>query len=255
MSEAMGFAAGFVSRHDAGVAAHLAASLSDDFAPQDMRARASRSKPRSAAAAGPAPKSFSPQPIGPKHFAPADREPARETEAQDWDVRQADKQGFIDPIAAARAEGFAEGLAHARAMVDQDHDRSLGLAKAIAAALADPARIDREALAEQLRQTVMTLVGKVVGEVGVAPERLAERIEAAAGLLADAAESALLRVHPDDVDLLKPLLPDTIFPVGDAAIERGGFVLESASTIVEEGPSQWMDQLAAAIERVALPSC
>ena len=41
------------------------------------------------------------------------------------------------------------------------------------------------------------LVGKIVGEVGVSPELLAGRVAAAASHLADAAESAILRVHPD----------------------------------------------------------
>ena len=47
------------------------------------------------------------------------------------------------------------------------------------------------------------------------------------------------------------LLPDTIFPVGDAAVARGSFVMEAASTIVEDGPALWMEQLTAAIERAA----
>jgi flagellar assembly protein FliH len=50
-------------------------------------------------------------------------------------------------------------------------------------------------------------------------------------------------------------LPQTVFPVGDPNVERGGFVLESASTIVEDGPSLWLDQLAAAIDKVPVPQC
>lgn len=257
MSDGAGFAAGFTARHDAGVAAHLAALGVEDFAPQDLRARAARRRPDEdavRAAAKPGPRSFSPQPIGPKHFSPAEREAEPEA-GESWDPRRAEASGFADPIAAARAEGFAEGLAHARAMAEQAQDKDAALVRDIAAALADPQRIDREALAEQLRATVTLLVGKIVGEVGVPAELLAGRIEAAAGLLADAAESALLRVHPDDVEPLRARLPATIFPVGDASIARGGFVLESASTIVEESPESWLDQLSTAIERVALPSC
>lgn len=257
MSDGADFAAGFTARHDAGVAAHLAALAIDGFAPQDMRARAARQRPdedtaRPAAKAGP--RSFSPQPIGPKHFSPVDRD-AEPEPAENWDPRRAEASGFTDPIAAARAEGFAEGLAHARAMAEQAQDKDASLVRDIAAALADPQRIDREALAEQLRATVTLLVGKIVGEVGISAERLAGRIEAAAGLLADAAESALLRVHPDDVEPLRACLPATIFPIADANIARGGFVLESAATIVEESPEGWLDQLNTAIERVALPSC
>ena len=73
-------------------------------------------------------------------------------------------------------------------------------------------------------------------------------------MLADAGESALLRVHPDDVALLDGRLPDTIFAAGDAGVERGGFVLESASTVVEDGPERWLEQLAQAIDRIPVPA-
>jgi flagellar assembly protein FliH len=72
-------------------------------------------------------------------------------------------------------------------------------------------------------------------------------------LLADGAESALLRLHPDDVPLVQGKLPATIFPVGDPHVTRGSFVIESASTIVEDGPDVWLDQLAQAIDRVPIP--
>ncbi|RZM09613.1 MAG: flagellar biosynthesis protein FliH, partial [Sphingomonas sp.] len=85
------------------------------------------------------------------------------------------------------------------------------------------------------------------------PELLGARIETASELLADKAESAMLRVHPDDVALLDGHLPKTIFAVGDATLARGSFVLESASTIVEDGPELWLEQLTQAIDRVSVP--
>ncbi|PMY02631.1 flagellar biosynthesis protein FliH, partial [Pseudomonas sp. MPR-R2A5] len=72
-------------------------------------------------------------------------------------------------------------------------------------------------------------------------------------LLTDVTESAMLRVHPDDVALLEGKLPRQIFAVGDASVARGSFVLESASTIVEDGPDLWLEQLAQAIDHVAVP--
>jgi len=108
-------------------------------------------------------------------------------------------------------------------------------------------------MAGQLRQTVLHLVSKLVGEVGVAPDVLAARINAAVDMLADSAESALLRLHPDDVPLVEGKLPATIFPVADPHVARGGFVIESASTIVEDGPDLWLEQLAQAIDRVPIP--
>ncbi|MBD8702109.1 flagellar biosynthesis protein FliH, partial [Sphingomonas sp. CFBP 13714] len=86
------------------------------------------------------------------------------------------------------------------------------------------------------------------------PDLLAGRIESATELLADSAEAALLRLHPDDVALIEGTLPKSIFAAGDPNVARGSFVLESASTIVEDGPAMWLDQLASAIDRVAVPA-
>lgn len=246
------FAAGFAARHDAAAEAlHQAfAAPRQGFAPADIKARAS----------GQRPKSFAPQTPGPngsvpKHFSPADRD---QQPTEGWDPLDPEVDAattFVDPIETARAAGFNEGMAHAQALAREAGERNLALIEAVSHALKDAGRVDRDAIAKQLRDTVMALVTKLVGEAGIAPDRLAARVTAAADLLADSAESAILRVHPDDVALLKDRLPVAVFPVGDAAIERGGFVLESASTIVEDGPGLWLDQLAQAIERVAVPAC
>lgn len=192
----------------------------------------------------------------PRHFAPANPE-ANPTEG--WDPFTADAQhpaehgAFIDPIAAAHEAGFAEG--HAAALVEAEaaKARETALLDQISDALASGAHFDRERMAGQLRQTVLHLVTRLVGEVGVAPDVLAQRIHAAVDLLADSAESALLRLHPDDVPFVQGKLPATVFPVGDPHVQRGGFVIESASTIVEDGPDLWLEQLAQAIDRVPIP--
>ena len=232
------FVAGFAARHDN--AAHLLARAfapPEGFAAHDPRARATPGGRTS----------FSPQAAtapGPKHFSPAD--PGTNPTAG-WNPLEA--RSTVDPIETAHAAGYAAGLSAARREEMRDSD----LIAALAAQLATGGHVDRDRIAEQLRRTVLLLVEKLVGEVGISAEKLAERIEGAVDLLADAAESAMLRVHPDDVALLAGHLPPTIFAVGDAGIARGGFVLESASTIVEDGPSHWFDQLAVAIERVPMP--
>ena len=238
MSPMSDFVAGFAARHD-NVAHLLARAFAppEGFAAHDPRNRAAPSGPVS----------FSPQgtgATGPKHFSPAD--PGTNPTAG-WNPVEA--KPVIDPVEAAHAAGYAAGLAAARAEDLRDSD----LIAALAAQLANGGHLDRDRIAEQLRRTVLLLVEKLVGEVGISAEKLAERIEGAVDLLADAAESAILRVHPDDVALLAGHLPATIFAVGDASIARGGFALESASTIVEDGPAHWFDQLALAIERVPMP--
>ena len=228
MSE--GFVAGFAARH--AVASSL---LQQAFAPPTGFAPRDPAETR-----------------GPRHFSPAD--PTVDPTAG-WNPLDADAppSPFVDPLEAAHAAGYAEGLAAAVAAAQVTTNRDAALLTGIGAALSG-GRIDRETMAAQLRQTVLLLVTRIVGDVGVEAERLAARVDVAAELLADKAESAMLRVHPDDVALLDSRLPATIFAVGDAAVSRGSFVLESASTVVEDGPALWMEQLAAAIDRVPLPT-
>ncbi|MCD2314767.1 flagellar biosynthesis protein FliH [Sphingomonas sp. IC-11] len=160
----------------------------------------------------------------------------------------------IDPLVEAHQAGFDAGYAAARAEYEASAARDLALIEGIAAALKSDERIDRERIARQLRQTVLHLVGGLIGQTGIAGDLLAGRVEAAAELLADQAESAILRVNPEDVGLLHGRLPDTIFAVGDATLARGSFVLEAASTIVEDGPDLWLEQLTSALDKVAVPA-
>ncbi|MDQ2878754.1 MAG: FliH/SctL family protein [Pseudomonadota bacterium] len=238
------FVAGFAARH-AGVAEALQAAFAPaegGFTPADLKARAGIGS-----ASGPV--SFSPQGDGPKHFHPAN---PGSNPTEGWDPLTAAGDP-ADPFAAAHAAGFAEGQAAARADSGDGEARDRQLLVDLAEALKADGRFDRASLARQLRQTVLFLVTKLIGEVGIAPDLLAQRIAIATDLLADAAESAMLRVNPADIAVLDGKLPGTIFAVGDEQVARGGFVLESASTIVEDGPDLWLEQLAQAIDRVALP--
>ncbi len=254
-----GFTAGFASRHTTS-ATVLASAFAppSGFAAADIRARATvrpandfgqgftAESVRDAAgdAAGDA--------GAPRHFSPADKDV---NPTAGWNpLDPVSESSFIDPLAAAHAAGYEEGLAAAAAAAREAATRDTALLGDLATALGAD-RIDRERIAGQLRQTVLFLVSKVVGEVGIAPDVLAGRVETAADLLSDSAESALLRVHPDDVALLEGRLPKSIFAAGDPGVARGSFILESASTIVEDGPELWLDQLALAIDRVPVPKC
>ncbi|QBM76860.1 flagellar biosynthesis protein FliH [Sphingomonas sp. AAP5] len=241
------FTAGFSARGQ-GVAEALKAAFAPrvaGFAPADLRDRVARG-----------PVSFAPQAAGeagPRHFTPADPD-SNPTEGWDPFEAAAAATPFVDPIEAAHSAGYAEGVAAAQAEMAVTGERDRTLLASLAQALKSDDRIDRDAVAQRLRQTVLFLVTRLVGEIGVEPDLLARRIEAAVDLLSDAAESAILHVHPDDVALLEDKLPRQIFAVGDASLARGSFQLESASTIVEDGPELWLEQLAHAIDRVAVPA-
>jgi len=246
---ASGFVAGFASRHVA--AADILArafGTPDPFAATGvMPVRPADFGAAAAAAAGGA------QPSGPKHFRPADPD-SNPTEGWDPFSTVVDEVAHtLDPVAEAHAAGYAEGLAAAAAASQSDTARDHALLAKLAEALGTATHVDREAMAARLRQTVLTLVRQIVGEVGVSANHLVERIDAAADLLADGVESAILRMHEADIPLVEGKLPKAVFPVADAHVERGGFILESASTVVEDGPWLWLEQLGAAIETVQVP--
>jgi flagellar assembly protein FliH len=200
------------------------------------------------------PVGFSPAPE-PKHFRPAD--PGLKPTAG-WDPfdplgdRPKADTGS-DAIDAARAEGFAEGMATAERMAAERGEADAQALARIAAALEATAGFDRDALAGRLRQTVLALVSRLIGEAGVSTELLTKRIEAAVTLIADSAEPAMLRLNPEDLKLLEGHVPAPLLAVQDPAIERGGFRVETRSTAIEDGPSAWLNQLAAALDRAALP--
>ena len=237
-----GFIVGLPSRSDpaAFALARAASARAPGFTPAELIAKLEQA--------------FGGEPARPRHFAPADPD-ANPTEG--WDPLDADApaDAHVDPVEAARTAAYDEGYAAALAAMQADAGRDRALLAALTDNLRAAAGIDRDQLAERLRATVLLLVQRLVGEVGVAPALLAARVTAATELLADASESAMLRVHPDDVTLLDGALPATVFAVGDAGVARGSFVMESASTIVEDGPELWLEQLGAAIDRAAVPAC
>lgn len=250
-SDGGGFVVGFPARRDAAAMAlaDAQATRATGFTPAELIARIEE-------AFGGGPKHFSPNQANaaaPQHFAPADRDG---DPTAGWDPMDADAAPtpFIDPVATAHEAGYAEGYAAARVELEAACARDGAMLTGLAAALGQASGFDRDLLAGRLRATVMTLVSRVIGEAGVSADLLARRVEAATDLLADASESAMLRVHPDDVALLDGHLPITVFAVGDDQVARGSFVMEAASTIVEDGPGLWLDQLTAAIDRVALPA-
>jgi flagellar assembly protein FliH len=208
------------------------------------------------------PESFAPRPISPRepataeprHFSPA--EPGHKP-TEGWDPfdpqPEAVARPFVDPVAAAHDAGYAEGLAAGRTEAAAAFAEQAALLQQVSDALSKGAHFDRERMAGHLRQAVLHLVARTIGEAGIAPDMLAARIETATDMLADSAESAILRLHPEDVPLVEGRLPKALFAIADAAVARGGFVIESASTIVEDGPDLWLEQLAAAIDRVPLP--
>lgn len=248
MSDVATFVPGLAARN-AGIAEALQRAFAlptGGFEPRDLRPHAVQPREE-------APRDIAPE-TEPRHFSPA--EPGHKP-TEGWDPFDPEPapppREFVDPVAAAHAAGYAEGIAAGRAEADSAMAKQAALLQQVSDALAGAAHFDRDRMAGHLRQTVLHLVSRMIGESGIAPDVLSARIDAATDMLADSAESAILRLHPDDVALVEGRLPKTVFPVADPNLQRGGFVIESASTIVEDGPDLWLDQLAQAIDRIPIP--
>lgn len=203
---------------------------------------------------------FSPAPE-PKHFRPAD--PGANPTAG-WDPfdpfggkgaeAAPPPPPEPDPLEQARADGFAAGMAAAERMAAERGAADAQALGRIAAALEAMNGFDREALAERLRQTVVALVSRMVGESGFDAELLRRRVQAAATLITDRTEAATLRLNPVDLPLLESHVPASLTAASDPAIERGGYRIETRTTCVEDGPSRWLAQLAVALDQVAVPT-
>jgi len=155
-------------------------------------------------------------------------------------------------LLAARAEAFAEGISEGdrRARAELDDDRA-ALASLLDGLASRP--FDVIALAPVLQKTVLALVGRLVGDAGIAPDLIAARIDTAIAMLADATEPATVHLNPADHALVAAMLPNGVAVVADAEIERGAFRLETPSTLIDDGPALWLEQLSGRLDRMMLP--
>lgn len=152
-----------------------------------------------------------------------------------------------DPAVQAFAAGYAQGAADAEA----------AFAEAIAAQEAARARIslafgrlDAELardLEAHLRETVLALCAPLLAEFAADPEALARRVEAAAAMLARAADERVIRLHPEDLALVGARLPEDWHFEPDPTLERGALRIEGAAGGVEDSPAGWLRALTEAL--------
>jgi flagellar assembly protein FliH len=157
-----------------------------------------------------------------------------------------------DPIAQARAEGYAQGAQDAQAAAKQDAEQADALRAQLAHAFQ---RVDGD-LAEQFRQrlmdTIVALCEATLAPLALDPTALAHRVEKAAAMFARADDERLIRLHPDDLKLIRAQLPKDWHFTPDPTLERGAIRVESRhhgveSGGVEDGPAQWRRAIAAAL--------
>jgi flagellar assembly protein FliH len=163
---------------------------------------------------------------------PAEKEPAQPAPTSDLDILA---QAFAEGEAAGRAAALAEAEQFAR------HQRALRLSfRAL-----DEAAL--EVLARELSDTVLALCDQMLADCAIDPDRLLARCQEAARRLGSGAGDAVLRLHPDDLAMLDDAALVGWQIVPDAALDRGGLLLEGADGAVADGPSEWRRAIAAAL--------
>lgn len=162
-----------------------------------------------------------------------------------------EQDSAADPVEVARIEGFEEGYnrgfeeAHAAAQAAANAERAARAAIELSISRLDDQLADN--LREKLRATVELLCEEAVLPLAIDPTGLCARVERAVGMFLRADDERMLCLHPDDLDLVRDRLPDTLAVRADSAMERGSIRLETAQGGIEDGPAQWRQALSLAL--------
>lgn len=158
-----------------------------------------------------------------------------------------------DPLEQARLDGFDEGYARgheaarAEAAILREQD-----ARARETLSLSLRKLDEQAT-EDLRQRLITTV-QALCEASLLPlaldaAGLAARAEKAAALFMRAEDERVITLHPEDLPLVRELLPEDIVLRADATLERGALRIDTPQGGVEDGPEQWRRAIAEELGR------
>lgn len=151
-----------------------------------------------------------------------------------------------DPVAKAYAEGYARGNAEAEARAKAQAAEEMAARNRIEAAFARLGEQEMLRLEERLRETALVLCEQAMAPLAIDPDGLTARIGKALAMLRRAEDERLLRLHPEDMELVAGRLPEDLRIEPDPALERGELRLETPDGGVEDGPQQWRRVLAEA---------
>lgn len=155
-----------------------------------------------------------------------------------------------DPLEDAFAQGVAEGQARAQAeyaaRLAEIEARFSGLDRSFS----ELAGAEQDRLRARLTEVVAALCEATLRPLALDREALARRVDRAAGMLQRAADERRVRLHPDDLELVRPLVSHGLSLEADPSLARGALRIDTKDGGIEDGPDCW----AAAI-REALGQC
>ena len=143
---------------------------------------------------------------------------------------------------AARAEGYAEGMAAGRVEGEQACGRMKQLAESFSSTLDN---LDFR-LADMVLELALDVARQVVaGELAARPERILDVVNLALKQMAETSREARLLLNPDDAALVRPHLDQVLDKnrlriVEDVRIVRGGCLIETAQGDLDATlPARW----------------
>jgi len=155
----------------------------------------------------------------------------------------------VDPVSDAFMKGYAQGLEIAR---EEAASSAAATDAAVAKLALSFARIDdelEEQLRQRLRDTVIALCEAAMAPLAVDEDMLVRRIATAASMLARADDDRVIRLHPQDMELLAPRFHADWTVEADPSLERGAIRVEGANGGVEDGPATWRRAIAEALHQ------
>ncbi|MFC5740488.1 FliH/SctL family protein [Dyella tabacisoli] len=130
----------------------------------------------------------------------------------------------------ARDEGYAAGLAEGRVAAAEALSKQLAHFEALIDAVARPLQAFDEATEQEMARLAMVTARRVIArELSLTPELIVQAVRQAALALPSATRALRVRLHPDDLALLRQLdASETHWHLqADPALARGDCILES----------------------------
>lgn len=146
---------------------------------------------------------------------------------------------MVDPLEEAFARGLAEGEelaagAYAKELAEVQ-TRFAGLERG----LAELACEEGDLLRARLTEMVAALCEDTLRPLALDQAALAARVERAAAMLVRAQDQRRVRLNPDDLELLRPVVDARLILEGDPSLARGALRIETEDGGIEDGPEIW----------------
>lgn len=154
-----------------------------------------------------------------------------------------------DPVEEAFAQGFAAGYEQALGEAQAKADANAAARQGLALSLSRLDAVLEEELRMRLRETVAALCESAIAPLALDEDALVRRIETAVAMLSRADDDRVVRLHPDDLNLVSPRLSGEWQVEPDSGLERGTIRIETSNGGVEDGPATWRIAISEALHQ------